>query len=29
MLIFINRVLLKALHKPYFFAFEEGEATGM
>ena len=26
MLIFINRVLLKALHTPYFFAFEEGEA---
>jgi AraC-like DNA-binding protein len=25
MLIFINRVLLKALHTPYFFAFEEGE----
>jgi AraC-like DNA-binding protein len=28
MLIFINRVLLKALHTPYFFAFEEGEAGG-
>jgi AraC-like DNA-binding protein len=28
MLIFINRVLLKALHTPYFFAFEEGEEGG-
>jgi AraC-like DNA-binding protein len=25
MLIFVNRVLLKALNTPYFFAFEEGE----
>lgn len=25
MLVFINRVLLKALHTPYFFAFEEEE----
>jgi AraC-like DNA-binding protein len=30
MLIFINRVLLKALHTPYFFAFEEvSEAPAM
>jgi AraC-like DNA-binding protein len=28
MLVFINRVLLKALHTPYFFAFEEGEDGG-
>jgi AraC-like DNA-binding protein len=28
MLIFINRVLLKALHTPYFFAFEDAEGAG-
>jgi AraC-like DNA-binding protein len=28
MLIFINRVLLKALHTPYFFAFEEDRVAG-
>ena len=28
MLIFVNRVLLKALRTPYFFAFEQGEDGG-